>query len=145
MTAHSASRAATYPADVSESSGKPYREFPGLHGYYLEDSYVLAIRIAADVIEFELEVVLTPDHPEYRAPSPGEQHCYRRGRLAFANPSGLTFSTAGRVHPAIDAAGERDFGNIDSLLLRDGKYRAEGDWGTIEVASDPPQMVLTTG
>jgi hypothetical protein len=107
-----------------------------LNGYLLEDSYVLAIRIAADVVEFELEVVLTPDHPEYSPPRPGEQHCYRRGRLTFANPSGLTFSTAGTVHPALDAAGGRDFGNIGSLFVRAGEYRAQGDWGTIEVARE---------
>jgi hypothetical protein len=130
---------------VTQSRGTPYPELPGLAGYFLEDSYVLAIRVAAEIIEFELEVVLTPSHPDYIAPVPGEQYCYRRGRLAFANPSRFTFSTAGPVRPAIDAAGERDLGNIDSLFLRDGNYCAEGDWGTIEFASDPPQMVLTTG
>ena len=122
--------------------GTPYPLLPGLDGYYFEDSYVLSIRLGGDSIEFEVLAVLTTDHPEYAPASPGEQHCYRRGRLTFRNLRRFGFLDAASVWPSIDADGTRDLGSIDSLTLNDRTYRIEGDWGVMEVESDPPSMVL---
>lgn len=56
---------------------------PDLAGLYLEDSYVLAISETPRRLSFMLDAVLTPAHPRYRAPLPGEQHCYATGVLIF--------------------------------------------------------------
>ena len=127
---------------MPESHGTPYPELSGLDGYYFEDSFVLAIRLAPDAISFDLVAVMTPAHPDYHAPLSDEQHAYQDARLVFPKLTRFTILTRGPVVPATDRSGKTDFGNIDSLVLLDGRYRIEGDWGTIEVESDPPEVVL---
>jgi hypothetical protein len=60
-----------------------YSELPGLDGVYLEDSFVLGIGETSNQLVFDLDAVLTPSHPSYAPPHPGEQYCYRRGELLF--------------------------------------------------------------
>ena len=36
--------------------------------------------------------------------------------------------------PSIDANGEKDLGNIDSLVQIEKKYSVEGGWGRLDVA-----------
>ena len=55
--------------------------FESLRDVYLEDSWVLAIQPSSPSLAFDLDVVLTPSHPNYRGARPGEQHDYRRARL----------------------------------------------------------------
>src|SRR5438093_4099897 len=100
-----------------------YHALPGLGDYYLEDSYVLGIHLTGEALVFDLEVVLTESHPEYRPPAPGEQYCYRRGRLAFSDPRLLAMVDTKPFRPSTDATGERDFGNIDGLEVEAGRYR----------------------
>jgi hypothetical protein len=120
---------------------------PDLGGYYLEDSYVLGIHLSGDELAFELEVVLLPEHAEYSSPKPGEHHCYRNGRLSFARPSEIRFDGRSLAfRPTVDIEGSVDFGNIDSLVRgADGRYVISGDWGSIEVRSEPPCIDLGSG
>ena len=75
-----------------------YSELPGLDGVDLEDSFVMAIEEAADILVFELDAVLTPRHHSYEPPPADEQHCYRRGRHAVSDrQSQLAGSIAGLV------------------------------------------------
>lgn len=133
-----------YPVDVPPTEGDPYPSWPGLHGYYFEDSYVLAITIAPASIDFDLLAVLTPSHPGYRSPVPAEQYCYRDARLSFPEPRRFSLGSPEVVVPAIDADGDRDLGNIDLLTYANGVYRIEGSWGVIEVESEPPTVALTS-
>jgi len=102
-----------------------YSELPGLDRLYLEDSFVLAIDEAPDRLAFDLDAVLTPRHPSYIAPRPGEQHCYRRGELRFHAPkvNWLARSQA-RFH---DVSGAEDLGNIDVFTADGNHYYLEGD------------------
>ena len=111
-----------------------YSQIADLRNIYLEDSYVLAVDEQVDAITFRLDAVLTPEHPAYRAPGPDEQYCYRKGTLTFAH--------AKRIHwiqrsfkTYVDAAGEEDLGNIDSLTVSDGTFTVEGDWGVVKIES----------
>jgi hypothetical protein len=109
-----------------------YAEMPGLSALYLEDSYVLDIVEAAGRLTFSMSAVLTPEHPAYRDPLPGEQYCYANGALEFsdvAHTEWLERSTRRYV----DATGETDLGNIDSLTSADGTYEVAGDWGRVRV------------
>jgi hypothetical protein len=65
-----------------------YSELPGLDGVYLEDSFVLGIGETSNQLVFDLDAVLTPSHPSYAPPHPGEQYCYRRGELLFRTDKG---------------------------------------------------------
>lgn len=119
----------------------PYSDLPGLEHVYLEDSYVLDLRIASDSVEFELNAVLTPEHPLYEAPLPHQQYCMRRAALRFPNATVISANRS-RAKPAVDAAGEVDYGNIDVFYRRGTAYHLSGEWGDLELVSDPP--LLTT-
>lgn len=125
----------------------PYDEFPGLSGYYLEDSYVLAIHLSGAELAFDLEVVLRSDHPQYAPPKSGEQHCYRHARLSFGHPKEVRFGGGpASLRPTADPDELADLGNIDSLTRsEDGRFAVAGDWGSIEVRSDPPVIELGSG
>jgi hypothetical protein len=88
------------------------------------------------------EIVLTPSHPSYAPPHPGEQYCYRRGELLFRTDkvSWLARSQA-RFH---DESGEEDLGNIDIFTAVGDHYYLEGDWGSVEIeSSERPRFILT--
>jgi hypothetical protein len=121
---------------------KPYAEIEEFSSYYLEDSYVLGITARLGTLDVELDIVLTPEHPEYSPDHPGEQHCYRRGHLRFRNVSYLQWDAQGMV-PAHDATGETDLGCVDSWLVEDGtRHLIVGDFGRITVVSTVAEIVL---
>lgn len=121
-----------------------YPKFPGLAGVYLEDSYVLAIDEAPQQLSFTLLAVLTPEHPAYHAPPPGEHYCYANGKLAFTNASRIEWlRRSSRRY--VDAAGDEDLGNIDVLTRSDGAYFVEGDWGEVRIhGADEPLFAIET-
>ena len=121
-----------------------YDSDPRFAGYYLEDSYVLSVDQDGAEITFGLDCVLTPRHPEYVAPPPSEQHCYRRGMLVFADVSSANWQR--RSDRAFtDASGARDYGNIDSFQIgAGGRYDLEGDWGSVEIVAASAAITLNS-
>lgn len=119
--------------------------FPALTGIYLEDSWVLAVTPADDGCEFRLEAVLTPEHPRYRPPAPGEQHCYEDATLTLTSASPISFQGSNRP-PATDATGQRDWGNIDTFEPVDWEGRdawlVQGDWGELTVVQPNVRLAL---
>jgi hypothetical protein len=119
--------------------------FDELADVLLEESYVLAIDDRDDAIAFSLDAVLTPSHPAYRPPAPNEQYCYRRGQLVVASAERPRLRRSG-AHPATDATGDQDFGNIDSLhrVDSDGRdmWAMEGEWGELEVVEPLIRFVV---
>lgn len=111
-----------------------YTEFQNLTGIYLEDSYVLDIIQGPGEILFKMEVVLTPEHPNYYKPRAGEQYCYAAGDLIFDNASRVEWLERS-TNRYIDAAGDEDLGNIDSLTADDDGFVVEGDWGRVRIRS----------
>lgn len=111
---------------------EPYRGAPQLSTYYLEESYVLAITADLGQVSFAIDLVLTPEHTEYRAPIPTEQYCYRRGTIEFSGVTWLLWGEQG-APPARDASGEADHGNIDAFQCDGGRFFLEGAWGHMEV------------
>ncbi len=61
----------------------PYWRLGGLEDVYLEDSWVLDIVARPGTVRFDMDFVLRESHGSYHAPTPGEQYCYKRGRLLF--------------------------------------------------------------
>ena len=119
-----------------------YTLFPALAGVFLEDSFVLDIEQSPGKFAFHLEAVLTPDHPLYHDPRPGEQHCYADGDLIFQNPLHVLWLRRS-TNRYIDAAGQEDLGNIDSLTVESNIYHVEGDWGTVKIESaDGPRFEI---
>lgn len=112
---------------------RPYTDISALRHIYLEDSWVLGIDATPGRLSFRMDLVLTPEHPEYRAAAPGEQHCYGGGELSFTGVSRLQWLAAD-IRPGVDASGEHDYGNIDIFEWDERAARLEGDWGQIEVS-----------
>ncbi|MGV9800590.1 hypothetical protein ACWDTP_21335 [Mycobacterium sp. NPDC003449] len=111
-----------------------YNQYPTLKGIYLEDSYVLAIIDEPGVFAFKLEAVLTPEHPRYHNPRPGEQYCYADGYLIFRDVSRVDWLERSSSR-SVDAAGDEDLGNIDGLTTDGGAFITQGDWGRVRIAS----------
>lgn len=121
---------------------RPYSDLPSLAGLLLEESYVLDIEAHPGRIVFAMDLVLTVDHPEYRAPLPGEQYCYRKGELRFQDVTRSTWVGQGQP-PARDASGEIDYGHIDAFEWDGSGSLLEGGWGRMEVLADRVEVVLT--
>ena len=121
----------------------PYNELSGFKNVYLEDSYVLDIRISPRLVDFSLLVVLTEQHTLYTTPSATEQYCYRKAMLQFTNVELVTWMMKSLV-PYTDAEGQIDYGNIDEFFF-DGKcYHLSGDWGKLNVTSSPPTLEIAS-
>ena len=114
--------------------------FPSLVHVYLEDSWVLAVRPSEAMLEFDLEAVLTGEHPDYRGPASGEQYDYRRARLVLHGQVTCNLSGA---PPALDADGEQDLGNIDTWTVDEaGVSLLTGPWGHAQVTRPRAEFVL---
>jgi len=118
-----------------------YPQLDGFESVYLEDSFVLGIEATPTRLVLLMELVLTPGHPAYHPPAPGEQNCYARATIEFRNVRSLTWAGQGSP-PATDASGEMDYGAIDALFRNGSLFHLEGDWGAIDVASDAPEIRL---
>lgn len=117
-----------------------YEAFSDLAGVYLEDSWVLELAPHDHGLALRLETVLTPEHPLYEPPMPGEQHCYRMGWLNVqGGPIELHLSGS---RPATDATGEVDFGHVDVFAFSqaEDRWELEGDWGYARVRR--PEVTL---
>lgn len=120
-----------------------YTELPQLGSVYLEDSYVLSIAESPGHIAFKLDAVLTPENPAYHAPRPGEQYCYADGELVFSGVESVEWIRRSN-NRSVDASGDEDLGNIDSLSFDNGVFTAEGDWGKVRIHSrSEPAFVLS--
>ena len=118
-----------------------YAEFPSLASYYLEDSFVLTITSDQQSLSFQLEVVLTEQHPDYTTPAAGEQYCYAHGVLTFHDITHVDW-TRRNTQVYTDAAGDEDLGNIDVLQREDTTWRINGDWGEALITT-PSTPVIT--
>jgi hypothetical protein len=118
-----------------------YEELPGFATYVLEESFVLDVVAKPGVVEFRLEVVLTPEHPEYVKPDADMYLCYRDGRLVIDGVTDIRWAGQG-APPATDASGEVDYGHIDSLSFESGVFELEGDWGSMRVHAASVRVVL---
>jgi len=92
----------------------------------------LAIKEQTDAITFQIDAVLTPGHSDYREPGPSEQYCYRKGHLKFTKVTRVAWKQRS-FNTHVDATGEEDLGNIDSLTIAGPIFTVEGDWGIVEI------------
>jgi hypothetical protein len=119
-----------------------YDELPGLEDVYLEDSFVREIVETDTYTSFTLMAALRPGHPSYGEPAPKEQHRYRMAALTFSEIRSRTWH-ARTMERFTDADTAVDYGNIDRFTVDShGVYRLEGEWGSVEIRSDPPELLV---
>ena len=99
---------------------------------YLEDSFVLSLIEQQGAIEFELDAVLTKEHPSYHPPMPDEQYCYKRSVLRLRSCSNVNWIRKS-LTPSTDANGEIDYGNIDHFSVTKDQMHLSGDWGEVRL------------
>src|SRR5688572_10578204 len=111
-----------------------WTEMPEFDGVDLTESYVLGWRVDDQGLHFELDVALVPGHPAYRHPRPDERTCYRRGALQFPGASSVRgLEPQDSVVGAVDASGERDYGNIDTFEEVEGEFNLSGEFGDVQI------------
>jgi hypothetical protein len=120
---------------------KSYVELPGFEHVFLEESYVLAVVARPSEVIFELDVVLTQEHPKYVAPEVGIYLCYWHGRLDFKGVTDLEWTGQGSP-PATDASGEIDYGQIDAMTWDVGRFELEGGWGAMNISATTVGLTL---
>ena len=119
----------------------PYENLPGFDTYVLEESWVLDVTARPGSVVFRLDLVLTPEHPRYKLPHPGNNLFYLDGQLVFEEVTDLEWVAQGGP-PAIDATGEIDYGHIDTMTWDSGLYELQGDWGEMRVRARAARLVL---
>jgi hypothetical protein len=118
-----------------------YYELEEFKGIYLEDSFVLDIKLNFESFEILLEAVLHETHPLYTIPLPNEQYCYRKARIIFSDYKKIVFHK-NIIIPSVDASGEVDYGNIDTFVVRDGQNILTGDFGELEIRCDAVSLKI---
>jgi hypothetical protein len=121
-------------------SGIDYARLKCLDGLAVEESFVLRIATTGGRVDFFLDAVLTPEHPDYRPPRSGEQFCFKKLRLRFPAAREVDWGEKS-ADVRIDSEGETDLGHIDAFVLHKGRYALSGDWGSVSIVSDPPVVV----
>ncbi|MEM7284296.1 MAG: hypothetical protein AAF438_22060 [Pseudomonadota bacterium] len=116
-----------------------YAEIENLEFVYLEDSYVLEVLIRSDKIIFEMDLVLCEEHDLYSPPPENEQYCYKLGRITFPNVVEI-FESTQTESMNVGTEGAIDLGNIDQFEFEGSKFRLQGDWGSLTLISDPPNL-----
>ena len=128
---------------TDQHAGSYNHAFGALRDVYLEDSWVLDLFATDTSLRFVLDAVLTPNHPGYRPPRPGEQYCYSRATLTVSSEQPLSFEVS-NTPQALDATGEIDYGNIDCFVPVDWDgnpaWELSGDWGVALVLR--PEVTL---
>jgi hypothetical protein len=109
---------------------RPYTDLPGFENVLLEGSWVLDIEAHPKKLTVRVDIVLTPEHPAYAPPKPGEMFCYRTGAIRFRDVDRLPWSGQ-ELQPAKDATGEVDWGHIDQFEWGSEEYQLIGDFGRI--------------
>jgi hypothetical protein len=118
-----------------------YFDLHGFENVYLEDSYVLSFEVGINFLEIALDLVLTESHLLFNIPEPGFQYCYKSAFIIFNRIELLKWSNK-NLRGSIDTNGEIDFGNIDSFFFENGHYYLEGDWGDLDIVSEPPTLKI---
>lgn len=121
--------------------------FGDLAEVVLEDSWVFRLYHTSTVLLFELDVVLTQRHREYRTPPPGEHACFRHAQLHIASRQPIMLNQSA-APPATDASGSIDYGHIDVFrhVRHDPAglpmWELDGDWGEALVVDPTVELRL---
>ena len=123
-------------------TGTYYDSIGDLHDVYLEDSFVLGIHEGDDVLFFDLDVVLTDDHPLYRPPPEDIRYCYRTARLSFSGNLQVTWVERNFHARNVTEDGHVDLGEIDGFDCGPDGYYLDGEWGAVKIICDRVRLLF---
>lgn len=131
-----------------------YSKLPQFAKYHLEDGFLLDVR-ENDCIEFTVEAALTYAHPVYGCQRtlwtkildalvrelPPYQNTMRWAKIRITFPSVRSVRWIKKtMKPTIDPEGSVDYGSIDCFTVENDTNRMSGDWGEVEIISDPVEV-----
>jgi hypothetical protein len=118
-----------------------YYEIDKFKGIYLEDSFVLDIKLNLKSLEILLEAVLQETHPLYILPLPTERYCYHKARIVFSDYKKIVFQKDITI-PYEDSSETVDYGNIDTFVVQNEQNILTGDFGNLEIICDAVSLKI---
>lgn len=112
-----------------------------LREVFLSESFVYDIQVVHRRVTFECDFVLTPRHPLYHSPLPGEAFCFHRGTLEFTGVEHVSWSGQTRP-PMTDLDGAVVYGNIEIFWPSFGDYALAGEWGILSIRAAEAELRL---
>ena len=103
---------------------------PRFKGIVFEQSYLLGVIYDDESLTLEMDFRLTEVHPEYVAPQPGDEGCYRGGFIRFADIDDLQIDKA-----RTDDGEPADYSIIYSVSGDGKNFEFSCGWGEIKVAA----------
>ncbi len=111
-----------------------FTELEIFKGIDLTDSFVLYWELERNCLSFDLEASVWPESRYYSKPKDDEFTCYKKARIDFLNVDSIQgLKDMNQVTPSTDVSGEKDYGNIDSLIIDEDGFSLEGDFGKIAI------------
>ena len=112
-----------------------WKEMEIFKGIDLNDTFVLSWNSAGNELNFALEASIWPESEFYEKPKKEEYTCYKPARLRFKNIKNIHgLLSMDEAVPSTDASGEKDYGNIESLVKTDDGFSLEGDFGSVTIS-----------
>jgi hypothetical protein len=103
---------------------------PRFKGIDFERSYLLGVIYDDESLTLEMDFRLAESHPEFVAPAPGDEGCFRGGFIRFAEIDDL------QIDKAKPAEGEdADYSIIYSVSGDGMNFEFSCGWGEIKVAA----------
>jgi hypothetical protein len=131
-----------------------YSKLPQFAKYHLEDGFLLDVR-EDDCVEFTVEAALTYAHPVYEyyrtlwtkildalvRDLPPYQSTMRWAKILIVFPKARSVRWIKRtMKPTIDPDGSVDYGSIFCFTVENDTSHLSGDWGEVEIISDPVEV-----
>ena len=104
---------------------------PRFKGIDFERSYLLGVIYDDESLTLEMDFNLTELHPDYAAPQPGEEGCYRGGFIRFADIDDLQIDKA----PPAKTGEQVDYSTIFSVSGDGKNFEFSSGWGEIKVSA----------
>jgi hypothetical protein len=89
-------------------------------------------------LTIEIDAVLTPRHPDFGPPAPGEMFRYHLVTIRFPDTTQLEWIHPLELSGHRDPDGSIDYGNIDFFVRAGQVSHLGGDWGEVRVTSGIP-------
>jgi hypothetical protein len=119
-----------------------YHTFKSFENIYLEDSYLLDVDISDTKITLTVEAVLTEEHSQYSEPEKEKKYCYQIIDIIFSNVTSYAWNKK-NMHLISGGDVAPDYGNIDFFYKEKAQYNIGGEWGTLQIRSNVPQVLYT--
>jgi hypothetical protein len=128
------------PKDDGSTDWRVLREFAAVD---LTRSFVLSWEVESGILQIDVDLLLTSEHPFYEKPRPAEKVCIRAAVIEFPLCDRIESDHVTANSGPAAVAGQLAHGAIKGLRrLADGRYEISGDFGVVLIDAERPIMRL---